>query len=291
MTKAIIFGVNGQDGFYLRGLLEKQNIEVFGVSRNSKSWLVGNVSDFDFVEHLIKAKQPEYIFHFAANSVTTHDALFENHETISTGTFNILESVYRHSPHSKVFLTGSAVQFENKGLPIDEKSPFAALNPYAVARIQSVYAARYFRKLGLKVYVGYFFHHDSPLRTEKHINQKIVKTVQRIAKGSREKIEIGDITVKKEFNFAGDLIEAVWLLINQDKHFEAVLGSGLAYSIEDWLAVCFGLRKLDYIDYVTVNKNYKPDFKILYSNPELIYSLGWKPKVGLEDLAELMLNN
>src|SRR5205085_129762 len=144
---------------------------------------------------------PDYIFHLAANSTTRHEAVFDNHAAISTGAINILEAAYRHSFQSRVFLSGSAAQFENDGTPIDEDTPFAALNPYAVSRIHSVYAGRYYRSLTLKVYVGYFFNHDSPLRTERHVNQKIALAARKIAAGSREKLEIGDASVKKEFNF------------------------------------------------------------------------------------------
>ena len=216
---SIIFGINGQDGFYLSKLLLKNNIKVIGVSRNDAD-IIGSIANFELVEQLIKKEQPNYIFHLAANSTTKHNALFENHQTISTGTLNILESVYQHSIHSKVFLSGSAVQFENQGIPIDEDTPFAPLSPYAVERIHSVYSGRYYRSLGVQVYIGYFFNHDSPLRTERHINQKIVQTALRIKNGSSENLEIGNLDVAKEFNFAGDMVDAIWILINQYLVFE-----------------------------------------------------------------------
>ena len=286
--KAIIFGANGQDGFYLSQLLQTHNIEVIKVSRSGEL-VIGDVANRQFVESIIQSHQPDYIFHLAANSTTRHNALFENHESISTGTINILEAVYRHSPKTKVFLSGSAMQFENKGLPIDENTPFAPLSPYAVSRIQSVYAGRYFRSLGLKIYVGYFFNHDSPLRKVQHINQKIALAVKKIALGSDAKVEIGDLTVEKEFNFAGDIVEAVWCLINQDDIFETVLGSGKAYSIENWLELCFAKIDRDWRDYVIINENFKSEYQILVSNPTLIKSLGWQPKLDIKDLAEMMM--
>lgn len=177
--RALIFGINGQDGYYLNQLLIANNIEVIGVSNFIDKWIRGDVSIFEFVEELIIKHKPEYIFHFAANSTTHHSALFDNHNAISTGTLNILECVKNYSPRSKVFLSGSAMQFKNEGLPIDEKTPFAASSPYSVARIQSVYAGRYYRDtFGLQVYVGYFFNHDNPLRIERHVNQKIAAAVK-----------------------------------------------------------------------------------------------------------------
>jgi GDPmannose 4,6-dehydratase len=288
--KALIFGISGQDGYYLSQLCLENNIEVIGVSRSPGDWIQWTVSDFDLVENLVKIHQPDYIFHLAANSTTQHFALFENHEAISTGTLNILENVRLHSPNSKVFLSGSAMQFENIGLPIDEKTPFEAKSPYAIARIQTVYAARYYRtKFNLSVYVGYFFNHDSPLRSQQHVNQKIVSFVKSLSQNEDAKLEIGDLSVKKEFNFAGDVVEAVWQLVNQNQVFEAIIGSGKAYSIEDWLKICFDSVRKNWQDYVEIINDFQSEYQVLVSNPALIKSIGWQPKTSIEDLAKMML--
>ncbi len=287
--KALIFGISGQDGHYLSELLRNKNIEVIGVSR-SHGDSKGDVADYSFVESIIKHHRPNYIFHFAANSTTHHSALFDNHKAISTGTLNILECVRLHCPTVRVFLSGSAMQFKNEGIPIDEQTPFEASSPYSVARIQSVYAGRYYRSaFGLKVYVGYFFNHDSPLRSEKHVNQKIVSSVKRIANGSTEKLELGNIDVKKEFNYAGDVVEAVWTLINQETVFEAIIGSGEAHSIKEWVEYCFKKINRNWEDYVIIYHDFTPDYKILVSNPELIRSIGWQPKVDFYKLADIMM--
>ena len=283
--KAIIFGASGQDGFYLAQLLQTKNIEAICVSRSGGE-AVGDVADRAFVDGLIKTHRPEYVFHLAANSTTQHDAQFENHATISTGTLNILEAVYRHAPETKVFLSGSAMQFENDGTPIDEHTPFAPLSPYAVSRIQSIYAGRYYRSLGLKVYVGYFFNHDSHLRKPNHLNQKIA-----MAAKSGTEIEIGDITIKKEFNFAGDVINAVWSLVYQDVVFEAVIGSGEVHSVEKWLDLCFTLVNKNWRYYVTIKQDFEPEYSVLVSNPALIRSLGWRAKVDITALAGLMMKD
>ena len=286
--KAIIFGANGQDGFYLARLLEQKEIEVLGISRHGDG-LIGDVADFQFVENVIKESQPDYIFHLAANSTTRHEALFDNHAAIGTGSINILEAVNRHSRHSKVFLSGSAMQFKNDGVPIDENTAFAPTSPYSVSRIHSVFAARYYISLGIEVYIGYFFNHDSPRRTDQHINQKIASAAKAIAAGSAEKLELGDIMVKKEFNFAGDVVEAVWCLINQNEVHEAVIGSGNAHSIEEWLDLCFESVGKDRRQYVVIKKDFTAEYRILVSKPDLIHSLGWQPKVDIKGLAELIM--
>lgn len=286
----VIFGANGQDGFYLNQLLADYEFDTINISRKT-GFLTGDISDYALVESVIKKFQPGFVFHFAANSTTRHNALFENHAAISTGTINLLECVRLHCPVTKIFLSGSAMQFKNDGLPIDESTPFEAGSPYAAARIHSVYAGRYYRsKFGLKVYTGYFFNHDSPLRTENHVNQKIVKAVNRIALGSKEKLELGNIDVKKEFNFAGDIVRSIWQLVNQEKVFEAVIGSGEAHSILEWLEYCFVQKNLEWENSVILQSEFIPEYKILVSNPQLIKSLGWQPRVGFYQLANMMIN-
>lgn len=286
--KAIIFGANGQDGYYLNELCKLKGIDPIGVSR-AGDWLHGDVACYDQVEQLIKQHQPAYVFHVAANSTTRHDSLFENHETICTGTLNILEAVKRHSPDTKVFITGSGVQFKNAGNPISEKDDFEANSAYSVARIQSVYAARYFRTLGVKAYVGYLFHHESPLRKPEHVSRMIASAVQRIAQGSNEVIEIGDLSVKKEWTFAGDVVRGILTLVEQNDVFEAVIGSGIAYSIEDWLQECFACIGKDWHDHVRLRDGFKPEYGTLLSNPGTINALGWHPTVELKALANMMV--
>lgn len=287
--KAIIFGIHGQDGFYLSELLKKNGVSVIGVSRSNGDWIKGSVADFVFVEDLIKRECPEYIFHLAADSTTQHTALFENHASISTGAMNILEAAWRHSKKTKIFLAGSAMQFANAGAPIDENTPFDAGSPYAAARIYSTYLGRYYRKLGVAVYNGYLFNHDSPLRTERHINKKIAEAVKRIRTGSKERIAIGDIDIQKEFNYAGDIIEAVWILVNQDRVFEAVIGSGEVHSIKEWTEYCFKKVGLNWENFVDIKPDYTPEYNVLVSNPHTIKELGWSPKVNFSQLADMMM--
>jgi GDPmannose 4,6-dehydratase len=288
MKTAIIFGVNGQDGYYLNELLRLKNIDVIGISR-SGNWIHADAGNYEEVKRVIKQHKPDYVFHLAANSSTRHDVLFENHSTISTGTFNILEAVRLFSPDARVFLSGSGLQFKNTGNPIKETDPFEATSPYAVSRIQSVYAGRYYRSRGLRVYFGYFFNHESPMRPERHMSKKITSAVQRIAEGSNEKIEIGDISVKKEWTFAGDVVKGIFTLVEQDKVFEATIGSGEAYSIEEWLRECFELVQKNWTDYVIEKRDFTPEYQILYSDPSTIFSLGWKPEVSFSALAKIMM--
>ena len=286
MGNVLIFGISGQDGFYLKSLLERSGFTVVGYGREGDGGLLNR----EFVAREVVRLRPEFVFHLAAVSSTRHDFVFENHAVISGGTLNILEAVYRHSPATKVFITGSGVQFRNSNLPISETDPFEASSPYSVSRIHSVYAARYYRRLGVRAYVGYLFHHESPLRKEGHLTKQIADFVNRISENPDGRITIGDISVRKEYGFAGDVVNGIWTLVSQDEVFEAVIGTGVAYSVADWLQACFVRRGLDWHDFVEVKEGgFVPEYSVLVSAPKTINGLGWEPKASLENLAEMML--
>ncbi|HEX9242994.1 MAG TPA: GDP-mannose 4,6-dehydratase [Anaeromyxobacter sp.] len=287
--KALIFGASGQDGHYLGALCRAEGIEPVGISRVSAP-VRGDVAHRAEVEELVRAHRPAYVFQLAASSTTRHEALFENHETISTGALNVLEAVRLHAPEARVFIAGSGVQFENTGAPISERAPFAATSPYAVARIQSVYAARYFRSLGVRAYVGYLFHHESPLRKPEHVAMKVALAARRIVAGSAERLEIGDLSVAKEWTFAGDIARAIFTLVRQDAAVEAAIGSGEAHPIQEWIERCFAVAGKDWRDHVDVRAGFVPEYRRLVSDPATIRSLGWAPTVGFEDLARRMVN-
>lgn len=287
--KVLIFGANSQDGHYLATAYRLRGAEVVGVSR-SGNWLNGDVASFEFVESLVRDQMPDVVVHLAAYSTTRHEALFENHATIGTGTLNILEAVKRWAPDCRVFLTGSGLQFVNTGKPVSEYDQFDHTSAYTAVRNYSVYQARYYRTLGIRTYVGYLFHHESPLRKASHVSQMIIQAVRRIAAGSEEVILLGDISVQKEWTFAGDVVEGIMTLIDQDDVFEAAIGSGVAFSIENWLEACFTLIGRDWRSYVRIREGFSPEYARLVSDPRSINALGWRPKVGLEDLARMMLD-
>lgn len=288
--KAVIFGINSQDGFFLSDILKQQNTEVTGVSRSEGNWIKGSVADKDFIFRLVKELRPDYIFHLAASSTTKHLALFENNDSIANGTLYLLEAVREYAPHAKVFITGSGLQFINQGKPIKETDEFDAGSAYSMSRIQSVYAARYYRSLGIRTYVGYLFHHESPLRKGNHISKYIAEAAKAIRNGIDRKIEIGDTSVKKEWAYAEDIAEGIFTLVSQENVAEAVIGTGLAYSIGDWLAECFGLIGKDWKDFVLLKDDgFKAEYPMLVSDPSTMNSIGWKAKTSFPMLAKIMM--
>lgn len=286
--KALILGASGQDGHYLAETCRRHGVTPIGCSRSEGPWIVADVSRFADVEALVEEHRPAYIFHLAANSTTRHDAIFDNHAAISTGTINVLEAARRHVPDTRVFLTGSGVQFVNRGLPISEKDEFEPSSPYSVARIHSVYCGRYFRRLGLRVFVGYLFHHESPMRKPGHVSKLIAQAALRHSQGDRSMLELGDIEVEKEWAFAGDVAEGIFTLVGQDSVFEATIGTGEVHSIQDWLEACYGCFGLDWRGHVRTKEGFVPEYRRLVSDPTTIQSLGWSPSVGLSELARMM---
>src|SRR5262245_43518470 len=286
--RAVVFGASGQDGYYLIEQLARRGVEAVGVSRAGEGRR-GDVARLGDVEAILRDVRPQQIFHLAAHSTTRHDALFENHETISTGTLNVLECARRDCPDARVFVTGSGVQFRNDGSPIDEETPFEASSPYAVARIQSVYAARYYRQLGIKAYVGYLFHHDSPRRGAGHLSALIAGAARRIGAGSAEVLELGDVSVVKEWTFAGDVTEGMLALLSQTDVFEAVIGSGEGYSVEQWLERCFGAVGRRWQDHVRLKPGFRAEYQRLVSRPDRLKALGWSPAVDFDQLAAMMM--
>jgi GDPmannose 4,6-dehydratase len=287
-VKALVFGANGQDGPYLCEALREKGVEVVGISR-SGPWTRGDVANREEVDAAVRSSRPDYIFQLAASSTTRHEALFDNHASISTGALNVLESARLHAPTARVFIPGSAVQFKNVGQPIDEEAPFEASSPYAVARIQSVYAARYFRSLGVRTYVGYLFHHDSPRRGPRHVAQLIAAAARRIGGGSGEVLQLADTSVVKEWTFAGDVVQAMLALVNQDDVTEAVIGSGEGHSIEEWAERCFSAVGRNWRDHVHAAPGGRGEYPRLVSRPARLRSLGWTPRVSFEQLAEMMM--
>ena len=290
MSKALIFGISGQDGYYLRQLLAAEGVTVTGVSRSPGPWHQGDVADQNFVCELIRKTQPDFIFHFAAQSSSSHDALWKNTAAIGQGTLAILEAVRQHCRDCRVFSAGSALQFRNDGCPINEQTPFAASSAYALARIHATYAARYYRsQFGVKAYVGYFFHHESPRRPESHLSQKIARAAQRIAAGSQERLRLGRGEVRKEYNFAGDIVRAAWMLLQQDNIDEVVIGCGCVHSIQEWADACFAAVGLDWQDYVDWQDGFTPEYAVLQSDPTLLFSLSWQAAVSFPELANMMV--
>jgi len=278
----LCFGHHGQTGYYLEKHCQTLGHKFFGASRRDGHFR-GDIKDPVFVAEVILKSKPNIIFNLAARSSIQHKYIQEYYDTIVMGNLNILSSVYEYDPNIKVFVTGSGLQFKNEDKPISANDPFDARDAYSAARIAAAYQARYFRKQGLKIYIGYLFHHESKFRNDSCISKRILHAAQ---KG--EKLGIGDINAAKEWGFAGDIAKGIWTLVNQDEIFEATIGTGVAHQIREWFDVCyshFGLDWQKYHEQIAFNR----DFKILVSDPTIMKSLGWSCESNLKRLLGQMI--
>lgn len=286
--KVVIFGSNGQDGTFVESACRNRGAEVVGFSRSTNP--ACDVSRYEAVENVIREARPDYVFQLAAESRTSHDALFANHRAIADGAVNILEATYRHAPQARVLLASSGLQFVNQGQPINETAPFVAESPYAAARIYATYLARYYReRMGMRTYVAYLFHHESPSRSARHTSKMIALAAARARQGSDGYIALGDINVEKEWAFAGDIAEGMVLLATQDMVSEAVVGTGVGHTIRDWAEACYACVGLNWQDYVSTRPGFVPEYPRLVSDPGTLRALGWQPRVSMTELARIMV--
>lgn len=291
MNKTVlIFGGTGQDGFFLKKILVnlKYSVKIYSSNNQIKSHQI-NISNYAKVKKVIKIYQPEIIFHFAAKSSTEHKFIIKNHNAIVIGALNILESVYKYSPKSKVFIASSGLVFKNDNKPISELSLLDSSSAYAVARIEALYLARYYRTKGLKVYVGFLFNHESPLRIEESVVREVTKGAIDVYYGLKKNINIRNPNIIKEWMWAGDAMNAIMVFIKQEKEFEICIGDGIGKSISDYAHTCFKLLNITNRSKILINQHYDLNSSRFISNPQKIKSLGWKPNNNFLFLAKQMI--
>jgi GDPmannose 4,6-dehydratase len=284
----LILGAGGQTAHYAAALYRARGGAVVTAGRSAGEVRL-DVADGGRLARLVREVRPAAVLHLAARSTTRDEAALEHQATIVQGTANLLEAVGRHCPEARVFLAGSGLQFARGNGPIDEETPFAATSTYALARIQAVTAARFYRERGLRVYVGYLFHHESPRRKADHVSVQVVRGVRALAAGRAERLVVGSLAVAKEWTFAGDVAAAIATLLDQDRIREAVIGSGEAHTIGAWAAACCRLAGLDGTDGIGEVPGFRPEYPRLVSRPDRIRGLGWRPRVGFLELARMMM--
>lgn len=279
--KAIIFGAGGQDGYYLTQILKREGVEVISLSHKEC-----NVGVQGYVFHQLYAHKPDYVFHLAAVSTTSHDALVANQKAIVDGSLHILEGVKNYCPKAKVFLSGSVLQFqEQSSVSVSGRQSNSSI--YAAQRNASVAYARYYRSIGIQVYVGYFSHHDSPMRGEKHLAKRLAIEAHKVARGEQPYVTIQNPSDEKEWNFAGDMMEAVWDQVNSPIH-EAVLGSGVSYTIGDYVTACLGVLLPERQPHTMMWADYTREEPAVNCTDDRRFSHHFK--TSLEDLAKMMVS-
>jgi len=310
--KALICGVSGQDGTFLSRFLLGKGYEVHGTARDAQMATFSNLSrvgirdhitfhsmalnDFRSVLQVLSSVQPDEIYNLAGQSSVglSFEQPVETLESISVGTLNLLEAIRFMKCPARLYNAGSSECFGNaSGQPADENTPFRPRSPYAVAKATAFWEiANYREAYSLYASTGILFNHESPLRPERFVTQKIVSSACRIAQGTIEKLRLGNIEIARDWGWAPEYVEAMWMILQQEKADDFVIATGETNRLMDFVAEVFRCVGLDWHDHVESDATLLRPSEIIASmaNPEKSAKiLGWQAKYRMKDVARMMV--
>lgn len=312
MKTALICGISGQDGAYLAKLLLEKGYTVCGTSRDAQVSSFRNLlrlgireqikfeslvpTDFRSVLQVISKIQPDEIYNLAGQTSVglSFDQPVETLESIATGTLNFLEAIRFIGAPIKFYNAGSSESFGDIGdRPADEETPFRPRSPYAVAKSTAFWqVANYREAYNIFACSGILFNHESPLRPQRFVTQKIIAAACRIAKGSNEQLHLGNISVKRDWGWAAEYVEAMYLMLQQDRADDYVVATGHSFSLEDFVIEAFKCVGLNWQDYVSTDESLlRPtDLAVSKANPtKAKEKLGWQAKYKMPDVIQMMI--
>jgi GDPmannose 4,6-dehydratase len=309
---ALIFGISGQDGSYLAQLLLKKGYRVVGTSRDAQmssfvnlrqlgildqiDVLSASLGDFRSVLQVLRHAEPDEIYNLAGQSSVglSFDQPVETFESIGIGTLNLLESIRFMDSGARLYNASSSECFGNTdGVPATEETPFRPRSPYAVAKAAAFWeVANYREAYGLFACSGILFNHESPLRPERFVTQKIVSAACRIAAGSDETLKLGNTSVQRDWGWASEYVEAMWLMLQQEQPGDFIVATGATYALQDLVQEVFACLDLDWQEHVELNSDLlRPtDIMVSVANPgKAEKELNWKARSLMPDVARMMV--
>ncbi|GAB3732854.1 GDP-mannose 4,6-dehydratase [Spirosoma lituiforme] len=312
MRKALICGVSGQDGAYLAKLLLCKNYQVYGGSRDAQmasfanlkrlgihksiNLVSININDFRSVLQTVLKVRPDEIYNLAGQSSVSlsFEQPVETLESISIGTLNLLEAIRFSGLPVKFYSAGSSECFGDTGsLPADELTPFRPRSPYGVAKAAAFWqVANYREAYQLQASTGILFNHESPLRPERFVTQKIVAAACRIANGSKEILTLGNINIARDWGWAPDYVEAMWLMLQQEKADDYIIATGNTHKLSDFIDIVFDTVGLDWHEHIHIDSSLfrLTDIVEGYANPtKAEMKLAWKANHTMKEVAQLMV--
>lgn len=270
--RALIIGVSGQDGSYLSELLLRKGYEVHGTGRETQTQNYSKLESlglrdkitthkvdpgvYDEVANVIETVKPGEIFHLAGQSSVSRSFKepFETHQSIVESTLNILEFMRLHSRRTKLFFASSSECFGSTSVASDVGDPFVLQSPYAVSKASGHWLVSSYRNnYGLYACSGILFSHESPLRGVDFVSRKIVSAAVQIAKGELAKLQLGDLSVRRDWGWAPEYVEAMWQMLQMDEPEDFVIGTGETNSLENFVEIVFSTVGLDWRDFVETN--------------------------------------
>ncbi len=312
MKKALICGISGQDGAYLAQLLLDKGYEVWGTSRDAQVAGFGNLvslglkkrvhllsmapNDFRSVLTALTRSEPDEIYHLAGQSSVglSFEQPAETLESITLSTLNLLEAIRFLGKPIKFYHAGSSECFGDHGLQaITEETSFRPRSPYGVAKSSAHWlVANYREAYGLYACNGILFNHESPLRPERFVTQKIVSAACRIAQGSSEKLTLGRLDIMRDWGWAPEYVDAMWRMLQQDSADDYIIATGEANSLEDFVTEAFAVLGLDWGDYVNVDHSLFRPTDLARSQgcaDKAFDKLGWRARFKMRDVVRKMI--
>lgn len=312
MKRALICGVSGQDGSYLARLLLSKGYEVFGASRDAQAASFSNlasigirdrvafvsiaVNDFRSVFQALSRIRPDEVYNLAGQSSVglSFDQPVETMESISIATLNLLEAIRFTGASTRFYNAGSSECYGASGdSACDEDTPFRPRSPYAVAKAAAYWeVANYREAYDLFACTGVLFNHESPLRPERFVTRKIVSAAARIARGSSEKLLLGNLAIVRDWGWAPEYVEAMWMMLQREAPRDFVIATGRSHTLQAFVELAFAEAGLDWRDHVSVDRKlFRPtDLECSKANPSKAHDiLGWRATHGMEDVVNKMV--
>lgn len=312
MKKALICGISGQDGSYLAKLLLEKGYIVIGTSRDAQLSSFSNLqklgiyeritfetmalNDYRSVLNVVMNTLPDEIYNLAGQTsvALSFQQPVETIESIIIGTLNLLEAIRFAKKEIKFYNAGSSECFGNTSkYGANEESVFKPMSPYGVAKSASFWQVDSYRNAyDLYCVTGILFNHESTLRDKRFVSKKIINTACRIKNGSSEKLELGNLYIRRDWGWAPEYVEAMWRMLQNKKPVDYVIGTGINHSLEDFVIQTFSLLDLDWRSHVVENKmfNRPSDISISIADPSKANrDLNWKAETELKDLIKIMI--
>jgi GDPmannose 4,6-dehydratase len=312
MKKAMVTGISGQDGSYLAKLLLQNGYEVYGTSRDAQISPFHNLdrmgirkdvqlasvalNDFRSVLQVLFKVQPDEIYNLAGQSSVSlsFEQPVETQESIYLGTLNLLEAIRFTGKAIKLYNASSSECFGDLGgQPATEETAFRPRSPYAVAKSAAFWQVSNYREAyNIFACSGILFNHESPLRPERFVTQKIVRSAYRIAKGQQQKLQLGNIEIQRDWGWAPEYVEAMYRMLQRESPEDFVIATGQTRKLQDFVATAFAAVGLDWRDHTTTDQTLYRPTEIMIGRGDASKAaekLGWKPKYKMDEVVRMMV--
>jgi GDPmannose 4,6-dehydratase len=322
MKRALITGISGQDGSYLSEFLLAKGYEVHGIVRRASTFNTerldpiyrdphepgarlflhyGDVSDGTGLRRILEKAQPNEVYNLAAQSHVrvSFDQPEYTADAVATGSLRLLEAIRDHAATTgespRYYQASSSEMFGGAPPRQSEATPFYPRSPYAVSKLAAHwYTVNYREAYGLFAVSGILFNHESPRRGETFVSRKVTRAVARIKVGLQNKLFLGNLEARRDWGFAGDYVEAMWLMLQADRPSDYVVATGESHSVRELVEIAFGYLDLDWKEYVSIDPRYFRPSEVDHlcgDATRAARDLGWKPRVSFTGLVRMMIDH